>query len=874
MATTYYVSPTGNDAASGTSRTTAWQTLTKVNAVTFAAGDIILFERSGSWNGTLTVKSSGTVGNPITYGAYGEGAKPKIYGSEVITGWTLHSGNIYKKVLATNIYQLFINNNRAVLARYPKSGWASITTKNSETQFISTGITSQGADYYKNATWVGKTNLYTIVQKTVTTSTGQTITIDTAPEASLGVGEGFFLCDKLEFLTQAGEWCFDAATKTVYAWMPNGDSPANYSIQGSVYDYGVNMQSFDFITAKDLELTQQNLAGVYIYNSGDDNIVDNCAISKIQGVGIYCALSGRRLTFTNNTILDVYAAGIHINYTNATPPLEPHVVKDNTINTIGRLSNIGRRTSLAINPGNAIAILQGNADITYNKISNCGYIGILFYSGIYNINHNFVDGALMEMNDGAAFYCFSGTYSEAGVSGSVIEYNIALNINGNLEGTPNLWPLTFGVYFDSKIHGVTVRNNTFAKGMGGMNFNGGGENIFENNTCFDLLLDINSAGQEAANTVAGNIYYKTARTGALLYLGTTHERFVDQRTNADNNFNNNTYVVHYTETNVFVQYANFAAWQAAGNDINGSYDGTNMVVGETEEIFYNDTKVTKTFYLGSSVYKDINGTQVTVSFTLEPFTSRILIKTTGTTGDVTKPVVTAFTIEPTSNSLTIHICTFAATDNVGVVGYKITESATAPLAADAGWTATIPTHYTFVSEGTKTLYGWAKDADGNVSTSVSDQTVIALLKIGNQTVYATTTASTGNRRAYPVTMTENGFIVSIMVYHGTAAAGDEILVGVYTDSSSKPQNRIGTSVRTQLAATEGWQEIPLTAPVYVAKGQTIWIAWMMEKAVTMRYAAGAVTRATKTMTFPSMPSTFGTATYSNLSYSIYAKYSK
>ncbi|KAF0232728.1 MAG: hypothetical protein FD181_3850, partial [Prolixibacteraceae bacterium] len=49
-----------------------------------------------------------------------------------------------------------------------------------------------------------------------------------------------------------------------------------------------------------------------------------------------------------------------------------------------------------------------------------------------------------------------------------------------------------------------------------------------------------------------------------------------------------------------------------------------------------------------------------------------------------------------------------------------------PLAANTGWTATAPTSYSFATEGAKTLYAWARDAAGNVSSSLSAQVVITL----------------------------------------------------------------------------------------------------------------------------------------------------
>jgi hypothetical protein len=87
--------------------------------------------------------------------------------------------------------------------------------------------------------------------------------------------------------------------------------------------------------------------------------------------------------------------------------------------------------------------------------------------------------------------------------------------------------------------------------------------------------------------------------------------------------------------------------------------------------------------------------------------------------DTTAPVVIAFTIPATTQGLTVSIVSFAATDLVGVTGYLITENATKPAAAAAGWTAAAPTTYTSTTLGLKTLYGWAKDAAGNVSNSLS-----------------------------------------------------------------------------------------------------------------------------------------------------------
>lgn len=68
---TYYVSPEGNDNATGLSVNSAWKSLDKVNAVTFQAGDKILFQAGKCWNGQLKPNGSGLSGSPIILSNYG-----------------------------------------------------------------------------------------------------------------------------------------------------------------------------------------------------------------------------------------------------------------------------------------------------------------------------------------------------------------------------------------------------------------------------------------------------------------------------------------------------------------------------------------------------------------------------------------------------------------------------------------------------------------------------------------------------------------------------------------------------------------------------------------------------------------------------------
>jgi len=102
--------------------------------------------------------------------------------------------------------------------------------------------------------------------------------------------------------------------------------------------------------------------------------------------------------------------------------------------------------------------------------------------------------------------------------------------------------------------------------------------------------------------------------------------------------------------------------------------------------------------------------------------------------DTTAPTVSAFTLPTTASSLAVAISSLTATDNVGVTGYLVTESSTAPSASATGWSSTVPTTFTFSAAGSKTAYAWAKDAAGNVSAAKSATVTITLPNTTSYTV--------------------------------------------------------------------------------------------------------------------------------------------
>lgn len=97
--TNYYVSPTGNDGNSGTSTSSPWQTINKVNTFVFSEGAIVNFEGGQTFTGCLVANPTNvpnsSVSNPFTLQSYGMGmatiqSNCTGTGSSAITGDTVN----------------------------------------------------------------------------------------------------------------------------------------------------------------------------------------------------------------------------------------------------------------------------------------------------------------------------------------------------------------------------------------------------------------------------------------------------------------------------------------------------------------------------------------------------------------------------------------------------------------------------------------------------------------------------------------------------------------------------------------------------------------------------------------------------------------
>ena len=117
FANTYYVSPTGNDLNNGTSTTSAFRTIDRLENAPLASGDSILFQRGGVWRELLYMTSSG-----LTFGAYGTGARPIITGADLVNGpWSFSGTNVWSASLSTQPQQVWFQGARGINVTSPSA---------------------------------------------------------------------------------------------------------------------------------------------------------------------------------------------------------------------------------------------------------------------------------------------------------------------------------------------------------------------------------------------------------------------------------------------------------------------------------------------------------------------------------------------------------------------------------------------------------------------------------------------------------------------------------------------------------------------------------------------------------------------------------
>lgn len=539
-AAVYYVSATGNDVTGNGTLSSPWKTIQKA-ADTMKAGDTCII-RGGTYRETVTLNTSGTSANPISFQAY-TGETVTVSGADPVTDWVNASGSIYYAAMKDSLGtkdQIFVNHQMQLEARWPNSAVldpmnvAYATVSSGSTTTIKDENLTQAAGY-----WVGKTvwcvsgTGYKSFKSTITGSNPGSITFDPIGIAA-AAGNSYYITGDLKDLDGAGEWYYDSGAGRIYLWAPDGVDPNTLTVEAKKRTYAFDLSSRSYI----------NLTGINIFassikmsNSNSCKVSDMTAeyishdsdVANQYSTGIFMSgtnneLRNSTLTYSSGNLVSIQGTGnkvinnlIHeADYSAADIPAiyllgANHLISHNTIYNAGR---------------HLIFMPTQNSRIQYNDLYNAGKLtkdcGILYefaWDGQGTvIHHNYVHDNL------AKNYSGTGIYLDNGSKDYIVHHNVVWgNYTGIRLNTPSNFNLIYnnttysngnigywGSGFSSDMYGDRIFNNIFTTAftlpgthIEGNNITSGTNPMFVNPTANNFKLQAGSPAINAGAVIPG-----------------------------------------------------------------------------------------------------------------------------------------------------------------------------------------------------------------------------------------------------------------------------------------------------------------------------------------------------------------------------------
>ncbi len=641
-ATNYYIAANGNDANNGTSTSTPWKTLSKLNSFfsSLKPGDNVLLNRGDVFYGSITINSNGSSGSPITIGAYGTGANPIITGFTSVTAWTNKGGNIWESTNTvsslSSCNMVEINGVNTAMGRTPNYpnyyNWNSHGTSGSNST-ITSSLT--GSPNWTGAELAIFTTSYKVTRHPIVSQSGGTISFTSSGDLWQNAPGYFFqqfqIQNDIRTLDTLNEWYYNPSTKKLDVY--NNSMPTGVML--ATVDNLISTNNKSNITIRDLTLT--GASGDAISISSSSNIqITNCSISYIGGTAIYGITASTQpgLRIENNTINQVNNCGIDLKYW-----YTGNVISHNTIKNINML--IGMQNTQHTIEGGVLGINteSDNGIVSYNNLDSIGISAISFKGSNVSIDHNLVTNTCIgnAIRDLGAIYMWNG--SNKTITGTKVFNNIVLNTS----------PWCVGIFCDEGSNGIEIYNNTAYNTLRGIYLDDSYNINVHDNTTFNtgaagigsgLFLNNNPGAPKLTNiTLKNNKFIAKTSIDRSLWVITTDAPSMPKPFTSDSNYfakplGDNVNNIQTDMVGASYVQRTLASWQSLnGQDAHSKQSPKTITDINDFNFQYNATSSPVTISLPYN-YIDITGASYNGSITLQPYTSAVLIKNGNITGNI------------------------------------------------------------------------------------------------------------------------------------------------------------------------------------------------------------------------------------------------
>jgi len=413
-----YVSPSGSDSNAGT-LLSPYMTIQK--AATVAQPGETVFIRAGTYRETVVPAKSGTSSAPITFSSY-NGEEVILSGGDLVTGWSVHSGDIWKAACNWDVgtsgdgNTLFVGGILKFEAREGAetdpmdiNDWGYIAKGDMySTYFTASDLKGWGNDFWNGAKVRHYRNDWTVMTSTITdyvSSTGK-ISFNDIGVVSQKHQLGYYIFGTLKALDRAGEWFKDSAANTLYYQVQPGQDPNALAIEFRRRQYGFDCRGRDHV-----RITGIVFRGCHIQTDSntDYNTYDGCrfyAYDKNNYGRFY--LQGSYNVFRDNEVSQSWGSV-------ATIAGEGNQIVNNYLHDIGYFG-----TTRALSMSGTGHLVAYN---TVRKIARSFLDGYPYRSEFcYNL---FEDGARLSWDTGF----FDGDGGRGNGGGCIVHHNVFRNTN-------------------------------------------------------------------------------------------------------------------------------------------------------------------------------------------------------------------------------------------------------------------------------------------------------------------------------------------------------------------------------------------------------------------------------------------------------------
>lgn len=559
---TLYVSPDGNDSASGTINAPL-ASLSGAKEKAKQLGNIreVIF-RGGTYTVDETVNFDADDASDVVYKAY-MGEKVVFTAGRPYSGFSecaVNGVRAFKKNIGTdlNINILFNEETTLSQTRYPESGYlyvsdvsdSDIVNSDEITEKIYTSYIGMYTDKnkfcdFKNISDITVKLLHywkdeTFHISSYDSTTGH-VTFDKSSTMHIQKDDRFFLLNVFEMLGKPGQWYYDKSEGFLYVIPEENDTAENYTVWGSETETmisvdGVDSISFEdivfrangyeYFTGKEHSQAGYNAVPCVSYVNSKNFHVKNCEFKDIAGCSVFFDTAVRNASVENCIFDNIGAQAVYVKGENVDID-DPNVTRDikiynNIISDYGRV-NYNSAAVLVMN-ANSVDISHNEIHDGYYTAVSVGWVWGYGYSVCYNnkicdnLIYNIGQGWLSDMG---------GIYTLGNQPGTVISGNVIHNVSADPEqGGYGGW----GIYLDEGSSYMTVEKNlVYSCGSDAYHLHYGSYNTVRNNIFAlsgDSQMRIVTAenrctpadgGQKTAD-IYNNIILTDNKTRALSYI--------------------------------------------------------------------------------------------------------------------------------------------------------------------------------------------------------------------------------------------------------------------------------------------------------------------------------------------------------------------